>query len=101
MLWFLVALLSEEAPSVCYMVVPARRKPEQEKRGETLSLIYGDDGRDSPPKGVSPQLLENENHEKEKSASDFITVDARTFARKLGWSSIHARRNYIFREYWF
>src|ERR1022692_2484571 len=44
MLTFLIALLREGAPSVCYRVVPVRREPERELV-EILSSNYMHDGR--------------------------------------------------------
>ena len=44
MLTFLIALLREGAPSVCYRVVPVRREPERELV-EILSSNCMDDGR--------------------------------------------------------
>jgi hypothetical protein len=43
MLTFLIALLRESAPSVCYWVVPVRREPERELV-EILSSKRMDDG---------------------------------------------------------
>jgi hypothetical protein len=63
MLRFLIALLRESAPSVCYWVVPGH-----------------------------PEELENEKYAKEKKekfVSGLIALDVRPAACGTGWRSIH------------
>jgi hypothetical protein len=71
MLRFLIALLREGAPSVCYWVVPVREEPQ----------------------------LEKEKYAKEERVSGLITLDVRPASYGLGWSSIHPSRGYIFGEH--
>jgi hypothetical protein len=105
MLSFLMALLREGAPSVCYWVVPVRR----EARGQgPLGTILGarrsnyaeDDWRE-PECNRSEycvELLENENYAKEECSSGLIALDVRPASANLGWRSIRAGRPHVFHE---
>jgi hypothetical protein len=99
MLWFLVALLRENAPSTCYLVVPIRREPERESRKvpgvsyvDDDSLAAGPDARE-----YSFELLEKEGDAKE-SVSGLIALNLRFIHDRVGWRSIHKRGD-VFREY--
>lgn len=104
MVWFLLALLRERAPSVCYWVVPVHGRLEKERHLEVLGGIYGDQGcretegdyRDCRFELV--ELLENENHANE-GASGVIALNVRPVSDGLGSRPIHARRGYVFREH--
>jgi hypothetical protein len=99
MLRFLVALLRESAPSVCYWVVPGRREIERETEKEKKRHlgfpggIYVDENcRLTESDGGDYYLeLENENRAKEY-ASGLIALNVRPVSAKLGWRSIHPRR---------
>jgi hypothetical protein len=104
MVFFLLALLRERAPSVCYWVVPVHGRFEKGRHLEVLGGIYGDQGcretegdyRDCRFELV--ELLENENHANE-GASDVIALDVRPAFDGLDWRSIHPRRGYVCREH--
>jgi hypothetical protein len=101
MLRFLIALLSESAPSVCYWVVPVGGEPEGKEHLRVLRGIYFDD--DCRATGCNRgdyylEFLENENHGKEECTSGLIALDVRPASARLGWSSIHARRGNVLRE---
>lgn len=101
MLWFLSALLRESPPSVCYRVLPVRRKPEKEKDSGVLRRIYGDENCRATVTNQGEyhrQSLENENYDTQKCKSGLIAVDVRAIPERLGWRAIHAKRVYSFRE---
>ena len=85
MLRFLIALLSEGAPSVCYWIVAVRREL-------VADGSYVDKDYDAPEYNRSvccPELLvENEDHVKEVRASGLISLDVRPVSASLGWRSI-------------
>jgi hypothetical protein len=102
MLRFLIALLSEGAPSVCYWVVPVRREPQKEGHLEALSGICLDGScRATESDRGDDRLgsLENENYAKEERSSGLIALDVRPVSDGLGWRSIHPRRSSVFREH--
>ncbi|MHB8218413.1 MAG: hypothetical protein ACYDDS_20260 [Candidatus Sulfotelmatobacter sp.] len=104
MVFFLLALLRERAPSVCYWVFPVHGRVEKGRHLEVLGGIYGDQGcretegdyRDCRFELV--ELLENENHANE-GASGVIALDVRPAFDGLGWRSIHSGRGYVCREH--
>ena len=100
MLRFLIALLSERTPSVCYWVVPVPRAPQKEVHLKALRGIYFDDDCRATESDRSACCLnvENENYAKQKSDSGLIALDIRPIAG-LGWRSIHPGRGHIFREH--
>ncbi|MFY9683820.1 MAG: hypothetical protein WA416_07995 [Candidatus Sulfotelmatobacter sp.] len=101
MLRFLAALLNENAPSVCYWVVPVRQKAEKERRVGVLRAIYlHDDGRatESGRDDYCCELLENEHHAKEECTSGLVALDVCPVSDRLGWRSVNAGRGYGFRE---
>jgi hypothetical protein len=102
MLRFLMALLREGPPSVCYWVVPMRRAPEKECRLKALRGIYFDDDCRAARDGSAccGELLENENYAREEVSSGFTAFDVRPIA-VVDSRSIHPRRGHIFREHRF
>lgn len=101
MLRFLAALLRENAPSVCYWVVPVRRETEKEQPVRVLRGIYFDDGGRAPKSDRGDyrcELLENEHYAKEKHSAGLVALRVRPVL--VGWSrrSIHLKRGYVFRE---
>ena len=99
MLWFLVALLREGAPSVCYWVVPVRRKEREALHMLRVRYAGGDCcGTACTASKYRVDLLENENHEKGKAGSSFITLGVRTTSGRLGWRTIQSQRSYVLRE---
>ncbi|MGA8837834.1 MAG: hypothetical protein WCF74_11715 [Candidatus Sulfotelmatobacter sp.] len=99
MLWFLIALLREGAPSVCYWVVPVRRKEREALHMLRVRLDGGDCGTACTGSNYRVDLLENENHEKGKDGSSLITLDVRTISGRLGWRAIQSQRSYVLREH--
>jgi hypothetical protein len=104
MLRFLIALLRERAPSICYWVVPVRREIERETRKEKErhlgfpSSIYVDEGYRSTESDHLYLKLENENRAKEY-ASGLIALDVHTFPNGLGWRSIRSRGRNAFHQH--
>jgi hypothetical protein len=101
MLRFLVALLREEAPSVCYRVVMVGREP---KKNEPLRVLRGicfdDDGRttESNRGGYRSELSENEHDAKEKRAAGLVAFGVHPNLVGGRWRSIQLKRGYVFRE---
>ena len=100
MLRFLMALLREGPPSVCYWVVPERWGPQKEAQLKALHGIYFDDDCHTARDGgtCSGELLENENYAKEEISSGLIALDVRSIAG-VDSRSIYARRAQIYREH--
>ncbi|HWY22740.1 MAG TPA: hypothetical protein VNX26_16045 [Candidatus Acidoferrum sp.] len=100
MLRFLIALLREGAPTVCYWIVPVPGRPEKECH-IVLSSIYADEDCCASEDRRSDyyELLENENHVQDKSDSSLVALDVPRVSDRLGWRSIHSRRDYISREH--
>jgi hypothetical protein len=100
MLRFLMALLRDGPPSVCYWVVPMRRAPEKECHLTFLRGIYLDDDCRAASDGSAccGQLLENENYARKEFSSGLTAFDVRPIAG-VDPSSIHPRRAHTFREY--
>ena len=101
MLWFLIGLLRESPPAVCYWIVPVLQKPKIGKSLEGLKRIYmGEDCHVMAAKHdeCHGQFLESENHEMEKCKSGLIAVDVRAISGRLGWRAIHPKHVYSFRE---
>jgi hypothetical protein len=101
MLRFLVALLRESAPSVCYWVVPVRREPEKEVHLKVRGDIYFDDefcamewNRDD----CHVEFLEN-GHAEEKYDSGLISLDVHPASVRLGWRSSYSSGGSVFREH--
>jgi hypothetical protein len=101
MLRFLVALLREGAPSVCYWVVPVRREPEKEVHLKSLAGIYFDDECDATELNCDDCPVEflGNGHDKEKYDSGLISLDVHPAAARLGWRSIYSIGSHAFREH--
>jgi hypothetical protein len=100
LVWFLLALLRELAPSVCSWAVPAGRRPEKQRDLAVLRGLYADEDCYAPEvdRDYRPELLENENYAKEECASGLIALDVRPASAKLGRRSIQRRYVYVVRE---
>jgi hypothetical protein len=101
MVRFLIVLLREGAPLVCYWVVPVRGRPGKGCHLSVLRGIYvGEDCRapEHKPGDYYAESLENENYAKEEGSSGLIALDARAISNSLGWRSIHPGRGNVFRE---
>jgi hypothetical protein len=101
MLRFLIALLGEGAPSVCFWVVPIGSEPQREVF-EALSANYVEDdcrARECNSREYDVEFLENDNYAKEKCSSGLIALDVRPVSGGLGRRSIHSKRGYGFSEH--
>ena len=101
MLRFLVALLRESAPSVCYWVVPVRREPGKEVHLKVRGGIYFDDelcAMEWKRDDCHVEFLEN-GHAKEKYDSGLISLDVHAGAARLGWRSIYSSGSSVFRQH--
>jgi|SRR5271154_4575814 len=96
MVWFLLALLLDSAPSTCCWIVPIGCEPGRENC-ETLKPSYlGDNHTIERKRGPGyAELLENEDHAKEHTA-DLILIDVRNVSGRVGWRSIHAIHGAVF-----
>jgi hypothetical protein len=97
MLWFLVALLRECAPSV----VPVRRERQKERDLGNLGGIYVRENGRAIESGCGDYSLGSvgkENYAEEECSSSLIAFDVRPVTNRLGWRSIYPRRGYVFRE---
>jgi len=106
MLRFLMALLGEGTPSVCYRVVPVRRKLEKGEDQEALGRIYVDEScrataanRSAPYRGA----LEKQNHAEGRYGQGLIAIDVRDVSGRAGWRAINAKHNAVpgQRRFWF
>jgi|HubBroStandDraft_2_1064218.scaffolds.fasta_scaffold05742_2 hypothetical protein len=103
MLRFLIALLSENAPSVCYWLAPVRREPEKEPDFKVLHGIYFDDdcrATASDHGDYRLELMENEHHAKEKCTSGLITLSVRPVPDNVVWRSDQPSRSNVSRRSW-
>src|ERR1700733_4916717 len=101
MLRFLIALLSENAPSVCYWLAPVRREPEKEPDFKVLHGIYFDDDchqTRSQHGDDTLELMEKKHHVKEKGASGLITLSVRPFPDNVVWRSDQPSRSNVSRR---
>jgi hypothetical protein len=99
MLGFLIALVREGAPAVCYWVVPSHRKRQRDSLQLSGLLDEGDYCEKGCIRGDGrAEFVENKNHENGNYSSGLITLDVRTISGGLGWRAIQSQRNYILRE---
>jgi hypothetical protein len=106
MLRFLMALLGEGAPSVCYRVVPVGRKVEKEKDLEALDRIYVDESCRATEANRSAsyrRVLEKENHDEGRRGQGLIAIDVRDVSGRAGWRAINAKHNAVLGQprFWF
>jgi len=103
MLGFLIALLREGAPTVCYWILPVHGRPDKGRHLTVLSGIYADKdcrvAEDEERCDYYVELLENENYAQEESDSSLIALDIPDVSDRLGWRSVHPGRGFIFPEY--
>jgi hypothetical protein len=102
MVWFLIALLRDSAPSTCCWIVPVRCDLKRES-DHGLGGYVGDDGysSESEPSDCYVDLLENPVHAKH-GASGLIALDVRSVTGRVGWRSIQpSRADYHQRRLWF
>jgi hypothetical protein len=99
MLWFLMALLRECAPSVRYWVAPVRREPEKERHHGNLGGIYVREDRSATEAGGGDYrlgLAGHENYAKEECCTSLIALDVRPVSEGWGGRSIYSKRGYVF-----
>ncbi|MGA8273295.1 MAG: hypothetical protein WB919_17165 [Candidatus Sulfotelmatobacter sp.] len=89
MIRFLIALLREGAPLVCFWVVPTRRYREKRLHtGVTRGMYFDDDFRATENNcGYPQEVRENKNYAKEH-APGLISLDVRSVSASLGRRSI-------------
>jgi hypothetical protein len=89
MLRFLIALLREGAPSVCYWVAPVRQEPRRDTLAALSRSSVDDDCRatESGRGDYRLEVLESENHAKECD-SGLIVLDVGFSSASLGLRSI-------------
>lgn len=103
MLRFLIALLRESAPSVCYWLVAVRREPEKKAHLKAERGIYFDDdcrATESYYGDYRLELMENEHDAEEKCASGLITLAVRPVPDNVVWRSGQPSRGYVSRGSW-
>ena len=104
MIWFLFALLRENAPSTNYWVVSIRREPERESIKAPGTGHADDDSfaAKANAREFSFESLENEHHAQER-VSGRIALNLRFVHDHVGWRPIHwqsiHKRVDVFREH--
>jgi hypothetical protein len=103
MLTFLIALLRESRPSVCYWIVPVLREPEKGQHLSVLRGIYFDDDCFAT-RGDSGdcrlELMENEHHAEEKCTSGLIDRAVDPVPDNVVWRPIQSSRGNVVRGRW-
>jgi hypothetical protein len=103
LLRFLIALLRESAPPVCYWLVPVRREPGKKGHLKGVRGIYFDDdcrATESYCSDYRLELMGNEHHAEGKCASNLITLAVRPVPDNVVWRSIEPSRGNVFRGRW-
>jgi hypothetical protein len=98
MLRFLIALLREDAPSVCYWLVPVL-EPEKEQQPKALRGIYFEDDRPATKSNRGDyrlELMENE-HVMQQCTSGPTALTLRPVPDDVVWRSIQRSRGDAFR----
>jgi hypothetical protein len=106
MLRFLMALLGERAPSVCYRAMPVCRKREKGEDLEALGRIYVDESCRATEANRSAsyrRVLEKENHDEGRHGQGLIAIDVRDVSGRPDWRAINAKHNAVLgqRRFWF
>jgi hypothetical protein len=100
MVWFLLALLLDSAPSTCCWIVPISHEAEREcveaLRSSFIDEDYHTCGRKYSNSYV--ELLENEDHAKEHTSS-LISIDVRPTPGRVGWRTIHPIHGAVFHHW--
>ena len=107
MVWFLVGLLREGAPSVCYWVVPAIMTPGVRMASHGVSnhgmILHAisEDGREeqNSPSAEGQELLENGIYVQEDSGSNLVSLDVRPPGAGVGGRAINHSGARILREH--
>lgn len=101
MVRFLIALLQEGTPSVCYWVVAARLDPQKQGHLEVLPGIHLDDGYPATEcrgRDDGFEFVENQIYAKEECSSGLITLDVRRVCDTFGGRSVQPGRGNVFRQ---
>jgi hypothetical protein len=100
MLTFLIALLRERPPSVCYWLVPVLRETEKEQHFRVLRGIYFDDAclaTRSDCGDYRLELMENEHHAEEERTSGLIARAVDPIPDNVVWRSVQPVRGNVVR----
>lgn len=100
MLRFLIGLLRESAPSVCYWVGPVRQEFGKKVHLKVLGGTYVDDDRcatECSRGDYNLESLELKGHAEEECSSDPTALDVRPASAHSVWRSIHPSRGGVFR----
>ena len=101
MMWFLIALLRDSAPSTCCWIVPVRCDLKRESDDGPAGYMGDDSCRsESEPSNYYVDRLENRVHAKH-AASGLIALDVRSVPGRVGWRSIQPSRTDFQRGVWF
>lgn len=96
MVWFLLALLLDRAPSTCCWLVPIRREPERESVDALRGSYVDEDHQATKRKYGNSYVGLLENDHAEEHISGLITIDVRPVPGRVGWRSIHSIRSAVF-----
>lgn len=93
MLRFLMALLFEDGPSICYLVLPSYRELDTEKSSSSLRRIDFDEKcRATEVSGnTSDDLLGKRNYVEENYFSGRIVFDVRSVSNGCGGRTVFSR----------
>jgi hypothetical protein len=100
MLRFLIALLLESAPSVCYWLVPVRREPEKERQLQVLRGVCIEDAcrmTENDSGDYRRELTENEHHAEEKCIPDLIGPSLHPGRDNVVWRTVQPSGGNVFR----
>ncbi len=99
MVWFLMGLLRDGQPFVCYLIVPTPRGQEMRLFEAIDANDVDDDWPSRECRGLYRlELLENlENESHAKATAGLIALDVHSAPASLGWSSIRNQAR-AFRE---
>ncbi len=100
MLTFLIALLRESPPSVCYWLVPVLREPEKERHFNVLRGIYFDDdclATRNDRGDYRLELMESECHAEEKYISGPVARAVHPVPDNVVWRSVQPSRGNVVR----
>lgn len=98
MLWFLVGLLREGAPSVWYWVVPACRKTGRSFSVNRGHPVEGWPATESNRGDYRQHLSENQNYAKQECASGLIALSLRPDSGNPGGRSVRSASIHDFCE---
>ncbi|MFZ1929841.1 MAG: hypothetical protein WAU50_11940 [Candidatus Sulfotelmatobacter sp.] len=99
MLWVLIALLGEEAPTFRYSVALVEQETTQGNEGlQLLSVAFDDTSLWKGAKNRSDdyvELLENKNHEKGVCDSGFTALDVCNVSGRFSRRPVHPKYSFV------